>query len=117
MPSNDSSCSSWCNFLHCEYSNCTLLCFVHDNVAVSEGSSVEEGLAAYATDIIPEDLLQRAESGPDMGFEGTNRAWVSLSNPNPAVVENLQGLAKVVASRHLPKVQGWLKVFVKVSII
>ena len=67
-------------------------------------------------DTIPEDLLQQAESGPSMGPEGINRVWVSLNNPNPAVVENLQGLAKVVANRHLPRVQGWLKVLVKVSI-
>lgn len=67
-------------------------------------------------DTIPEDLLQQAESGPSMGPEGINRVWVSLNNPNPAVVENLQGLAKVVANRHLPRVQGWLKALVKVSI-
>lgn len=67
-------------------------------------------------DTIPEDLLQQAESGSGLGSEGANRAWVSLNNPNPAVVEDLQGLEKVVANRHLPRVQGWLKVFVKVSI-
>ena len=84
--------------------------------AVTEGITGEEGLSAYAMDTIPEDLLQQAESGPGTGSEGTNRAWVSLNNPNPTVVENLQGLARVVASRHLPRVQGWLKVLVKVSV-
>lgn len=67
-------------------------------------------------DTIPEDLLQQAAEAPGMGSEGSNRAWVSLRNPDSAVVETLQGLAKVVCNRHLPRVQGWLKVFVKVSI-
>ena len=99
-----------------EYSQLHINCFDSNNFAGAEGSSGQEGLSAYAMDTIPEDLLQQAESGPGMGSEGTNRAWVSLNNPNPAVVENLQGLAKILDNRHLPRVQGWLKVLVKVSI-
>lgn len=83
--------------------------------AVAESNLGEEGLSEYAMDTIPEDLLQQAGSDRGMGCEATNRAWVSLNNPDPAVVENLQGLAKVVATRHIPRVQGWLKVLVKVS--
>ena len=86
------------------------------NSAVAESDAGEEGLSEYAMDTIPEDLLQQAESDQGMGFEGTNRAWVSLNNPDPVVVETLQGLAKVVANRHIPRVQGWLKVLVKVTI-
>ena len=95
--------------------SCSFFCLTATHVAVTAASSGEEGLSAYAMDTIPEDLLQQAESGPGMASEGSNRVWVSLNNPNPAVVENLQGLAKVVANRHLPRVQGWLKVLVKVS--
>lgn len=94
---------------------CTVFCLDSKVVAFTDSSNVE-GLSAYAMDTIPEDLLQQAESGPSMGPEGVNRVWVSLNNPNPAVVETLQGLAKVVANRHLPRVQGWLKVLVKVII-
>ena len=65
-------------------------------------------------DTIPEDLLQQAEASASMGSEGVNRAWVSLRNPDPAVVGTLQELDKVVVSRHLPRLQEWLKVFVKV---
>lgn len=83
--------------------------------AIAESNAGGEGLSEYAMDTIPEDLLQQAGSDQGMGSEGTNRAWVSLNNPDPAVVENLQGLAKVVANRHVPRVQGWLKVLVKVS--
>ena len=66
-------------------------------------------------DTIPEDLLQQAEASASMGSEGVNRTWVSLRNPDPAVVETLQELDKVVVSRHLPRLQEWLKVFVKVQ--
>ena len=86
------------------------------NVAVTASDAGEEGLSEYAMDTIPEDLLRQAEIDQGMGSEGTNRAWVSLNNPDPVVVENLQGLAKVVANRHIPRVQGWLKVLVKVTI-
>ena len=67
-------------------------------------------------DSIPEDLLQQADTAPNTASEGIDRAWVSLKNPEPAVIETLQGLGKVVSNRHLPRVQGWLKVFVKASI-
>lgn len=67
-------------------------------------------------DTIPEDLLQQAESATSTASEGVDRAVVTVQNPEPAVIETLQGLAKVVSNRHLPRVQGWLKVFVKVSI-
>lgn len=65
-------------------------------------------------DTIPEDLLQQAAAAPSMGSEVVNRAWVSLKNPDPVVVETLQGLDKIVVNRHLPRLQEWLKVFVKV---
>ena len=97
--------------------SCTVVCLDSQTCCFfAESNTGEEGLSAYAMDTIPEDLLQQAEGSPGMGFEGTNRAWVSFNNPNPAVVDNLQGLAKVVANRHLPRVQGWLKVLVKVRI-
>ncbi len=81
----------------------------------TEVNEEEEGLSAYAMDTIPEDLLQQAEASASMGSEGVNRAWVSLRNPDPAVVETLQELDKVVVSRHLPRLQEWLKVFVRVQ--
>jgi hypothetical protein len=80
----------------------------------TEVNEEEEGLSAYAMDTIPEDLLQQAEASTGMGSEGVNRAWVSLRNPDPAVVETLQELDKFLVSRHLPRLQEWLKVFVKV---
>ena len=80
----------------------------------TEVNEEEEGLSAYAMDTIPEDLLQQAEASAGMGSEGVNRAWVSLRNPDPAVVETLQELDKVLVSRHLPRLQEWVKVFVKV---
>ena len=106
----------WCNYHHFQHSQLHIDLFDSNDVAVTEASSGEEGLSAYAMDTIPEDLLQQAENGPGMASEGINRVWVSLNNRNPAVVENLQGLAKVVLNRHLPRVQAWLKVLVKVSI-
>lgn len=85
------------------------------SAAPAEVNEEEEGLSAYAMDTIPEDLLQQAEASAGMGSEGVNRAWVSLRNPDPAVVENLQELDTVLVSRHLPRLQEWLKVFVKVD--
>lgn len=102
--------------LHYNYSSHTIVDDAR-HIAGTESNAGEEGLSEYAMDTIPEDLLQQAGSDQGLGSEGFNRAWVSLNNPNPAVVENLQGLAKVVTSRHLPRVQGWLKVLVKVSIL
>lgn len=81
----------------------------------AEVNVAEEGLSAYAMDTIPEDLLQQAETSASMGSEGVNRAWVSLRNLDPAVVETLLELDKVLVSRHLPRLQEWLKVFVKVQ--
>ena len=71
-------------------------------------------MSTYAMDTIPEDLLQQAEASANVGSEGVNRARVSVKNPDPAVVETLQDLDKVVVNRHLPRLQEWLKVFVKV---
>ncbi|KAA6425451.1 MAG: UV-stimulated scaffold A protein [Trebouxia sp. A1-2] len=64
--------------------------------APAEVNVAEEGLSAYAMDTIPEDLLQQAETSASMGSEGVNRAWVSLRNLDPAVVETLLELDKVL---------------------
>ena len=80
----------------------------------AEGNAGDEGLSAYAMDTIPEDLLQQASAMPSSVWGGVDRTWVSLKNPDRAVVETLQELDKAVVSSHLPRLQEWLKIFVRV---
>ena len=75
----------------------------------------EEGLSAYAMDTIPEDLLHQATASSSPDPVPPNLPEEVLANADPAVIEMLQGLGKLVVGRHLPRLQKWLKVFVKVS--
>ena len=83
--------------------------------SVAEDGAAEEGLSAYAMDTIPQDLLKEASAATSLGAEDPIRASVSLQNPDPAVVETLLGLDKVLVNRHLPRLQEWLRIFIKVD--
>lgn len=78
----------------------------------------EEGLAAYAMDTIPEDLLDQSSAlATSSSAAPAKQIDLMLAAANPAVVETLQGLGKLVSSRHLPRIQDWLKTFVKVCVM
>lgn len=92
-------------------SNVSVLCA--GNISAEAGAS-EEGLSAYAMDTVPEDLLHQAAASSSSNTVPSELPAVALANADPAVLELLQGLEKLVVGRHLPRLQKWLKVFVKV---
>ena len=81
----------------------------------TEGVASEEGLAAYAMDTVPEDLLQQATASGSSDASASQHLKLDVAAADPAVIEMLQGMEKLVSSRHLPRLQEWLKIFVKVK--
>lgn len=67
-----------------------------------------EGLADYGRDA-PEEMLTDAAAYSGIGAIGLA--------PDPAVLETLQGLQRELSSRHLPTLQDWLRVIVKVGAV
>ncbi len=55
----------------------------------------------------PEELLESAAAYS--GMAGLGRA------PDPAVLENLHALQRELVNRHLPTLQEWLRIIVKVQ--
>lgn len=68
-------------------------------------------------DTIPADLLHQATVSTSTAVSDDKQFELMHVTANPAVVEMLQGLDKLVNSRHLPRLQDWLKTFVKVSLL
>ena len=68
-----------------------------------------EGLADYDADAaeLPEALLSSAAA-----YSG---AGALSREPDPAVLENLKGLHRLLVARHLATLQEWLRILVKVS--
>ncbi len=66
-----------------------------------------EGLADYGAAEAPEELLTDAAAYSGVPLLG--RA------PDPAVLENLHALQRELVNRHLPTLQEWLRVMVKVG--
>lgn len=67
--------------------------------------SEREGLAEYGNEDPPEELLARAAAYSGMS--------TLTANPDPAVLENLQGLYRLLVNRHLSTVQEWLRIIAK----
>ena len=81
----------------------------------ADGVASEEGLAAYAMDTVPEDLLQQATAIDSTSAAALLQPQLVLASADPAVIEMLQGQEKLISSRHLPRLQEWLKIVVKVG--
>ena len=85
----------------------------------ADGAASEEGLAAYAMDTVPEDLLQQAtaidSTSAAAPLQPQLQPQLVLASADPAVIEMLQGQEKLISSRHLPRLQEWLKIVVKVG--
>ena len=81
----------------------------------ADGAASEEGLAAYAMDTVPEDLLQQATATDSTSAAVPPQRQLVLANADPAVIEMLQGQEKLISGRHLPRLQEWLKIVVKVG--
>ncbi len=61
-----------------------------------------EGLAAYADQPLPEDLLGASDV-------------IQIRERDPAVIENLRGLDQELQGSVLAKLQDWLRTLVKVT--
>ena len=84
-------------------------------MAPAEEVASEEGLAAYAMDAVPEDLLQQATASSSNAASASEQPKFNVAAADPAVIEMLQGMEKLVSSRHRPRLQEWLKVLIKVK--
>lgn len=84
-------------------------------MAPAEEVASEEGLATYAMDTVPEDLLQQATASSSNAASASEQPKLDVAAADPAVIEMLQGLEKLVSSRHRPRLQEWLKVLIKVK--
>ena len=74
------------------------------------GDVEPEGLAEYGADAeLPEALLGAAAAYSGVG--------AMSRDPDPALLETLAGLHRLLAGRHLATVQEWLRVLVKVPTI
>lgn len=77
-----------------------------DTQAAGENAD-PEGLAEYGADAeLPEALLGAAAAYSGVG--------IMTRDPDPALLETLAGLHRLLAGRHLATVQEWLRVLVKV---
>lgn len=71
--------------------------------------SEREGLADYGREDPPEELLANAAA-----YSGIDS--IITREPDPAVLENLQALYRLLVNRHLSLVQDWLRIIVKASL-